>query len=298
MAGRTRVFEVRGGKRGIATFMEESQYRQFRVIMEELDSSSSSDALNAVASYLGFRWDYPPTFPGRGDLFVCEMSVSQVDEEPIFLVDVKYSASYAYFHEVVPTLQPCSINWTYKPYSQVLSVDFQGNVIASSAGELFVPPYEEPVFHPCCSIVRNEFTFDPEVAYDYMNKVNGDNFWLAGAEISPGYALMRNVACNRKYWKDFPYYEVSYEIEINPETWMTYLLDHGTFYLDENGNRKLFRVEGEPADRPMNLNGAGAPLPPGTPDNPSFGIFLPFVTKDVRAFSFLGLPVTMTDPGV
>lgn len=286
------VQEVRGGKRGTATLTEETQFRRFRVLLSELTSHSASDAMQAVLMYLGFSYGHTPTYPTRPDLFLFEVSISQVEEESVFLVDVKYSANVV-DAEVSPIFLPCSIEWSYKPFSEVLAEDLEtGRPITSSAGEIFVPPFEEPVYHPCCTIVRNEEFFDPAYAYSYQNKVNADYFQLAGYNIDPGYALMRNVRGVRKVWRGDFYAEVTYEIELNPETWTTYLLDQGTFYLDNTNTKKLFKIEGEPADRPMNLDGSGHPLADGIPP-----VYLPYITKGRAAFGPLLLPISMDDPG-
>jgi len=287
------VREQMGRQSGSITVSDEYYTRHFYVMLDELSSNGIQIATQAVAAFLGISWDYRPTYPGRTDLFLMSLTASQEGVHPKYLVEAKYSVDEYDAPELAPWQRACKINWNFRPYQTVVSKDLlTGEVITNSAGELYVPPIEESIHHPTCVVVRNELDFSPSKANTYMNSVNADYFTLAGYPVGPGYALMRNLGANRAWWRGIAYSEVTYEIELNSDTWITQVLDQGTYYLDKKGNQRLFRTEGEPSDRPHNLNGSGGQLPSG-----SSPVFLGFITKTREHFGNLLLPVSMDDPG-
>ena len=85
------------------------------------------------------------------------------------------------------------------------------------------------------------------------------------------------------------YLEISFAIKTKP-TWDLELLDYGSYYLDENGDKKEFKTD-DGHETQGKLDGSGGKLADGAAD-----VFLPAKQIYVRrAFSGLGLSNNLSD---
>lgn len=107
--------------------------------------------------------------------------------------------------------------------------------ITNSAGEPFDPPVEIEVSYPVLTITRNEPTFFPNLAVQFQDAVNSDNFW----GVNPHCARVKAIRGTKQYGKGQNYWKVTYTIAFNRETWDLQILDIGTYYIDaSDGNLK------------------------------------------------------------
>lgn len=341
------IKELKGGKTGKISVMEEEYNRRFEVIYER----GTPDDITAVASngmerathdlldYLGWTPSHTPCFPGREwvpssdsdsesygqgyveftwtsntALFAYEINGSQNGEEPVYIFEVKYKHMpydpLTGEAATLPWLQPCGIIWSSRPYEKVLETDIFGNTITNSAGDVFDPPIMGQVFHPVVTITRAELcsinpNSIPVFIATYMNAVNSDLFYVAGMWVNPGYAKMTNLGAVRKDWHGYPYYECTYEIELNPDSWATQSLDAGHNYW-EGGNKHRFNTAQEHEDKPRCLDGHGGALPAEyvlTSEGYDFEytelpVYRLYYTLNEEAFAPIGLPENMNDTGI
>jgi hypothetical protein len=253
-------------------------------------------------------------------LFAYDITGSQVGEEPVFIFDVKYKAMPYNITTgeaaTLPWLQPCGIQWSSKSYEKVLEYGLNADngyaleAIHNSAGDVFDPPIMGQVYHPVVTITRAELcsvnpNSIPVFIDTYMNAVNSDYVQIAGMWATAGYFKMTNLAAVRRDWHGYPYYECTYEIEINPDTWVTSPLDIGHNYW-EGGYKKRFNTAQEHEDKPRCLDGHGGALPAAytlTSAGYDFEYTVPpvyrhYLTLDQAAFASLGLPQNMNDSGI
>lgn len=140
---------------------------------------------------------------------------------------------------------------------QLYSTSALTTAVINSAGEAFDPPIEMDDSRPTLTFTRNEGGFDTLLPATYQDAVNSDSFF--------GYNPL-TVKCSRisavsTFESGFSYWKVTYEFEINFNTWRFMPLDQGTRYKDANGKvQNAFDRNGAPVSKPILLNGAGRPL--------------------------------------
>ena len=189
-----------------------------------------------------------------------------------------------------PLNEPARIRWGSQAYTEVVETDiFSGAEIASSAGERFIPGVEQDKYNLLLTFIRNEASFGAQTADGWKGRVNSDSVSILGLPITAGQGLVHEVTGERRYRNGTTYWEVTYQIEFNPDTFSVYLLDQGTYYLDSAGDRVVFRDEEELADRPKNLDGSGGELGDASGDDP---VYLEYFTREMFAFSAMGLPTS------
>jgi hypothetical protein len=203
------------------------------------------------------------------------------------------------YYENDPFAEPPVIQWGQKSYQVIVQRDvITGDTIQASNGERFVPGVEQEVYNQTVTITRNESYYDPNYVSAFIGCINSDYAWVANLNIGPGQGLIRSITGSYKelgagsYWV-YPYWEVSYEIELQVSTFVTPLLDQGSFYFDLDltsdtyGMFVPFYDDDEKktlSDKPKNLDGAGSPLGAGLDP-----IVLTFNTYNSVAFTPLDL---------
>jgi len=226
------------------------------------------------------------TYPADPFAYVMAWNCSQVGDEPVFDVRVDYSTiENAISND--PEDWAAVLSWGFVTKTVVVETDVvTGNAIASSAGEVFIPPLEDDNYNLKGIVVRNEsdLFWDPGLASLAEGRVNSNYGMVLGIIIAPGQALMRSISSRRETYAGIYYYKVTYEIEFDQGGFVREVLDQGTYYLDGSGNKQMFRDGGELADRPHNLNGFGGQLV-----SPASPVYIPFDTKYSFDFSLLGL---------
>lgn len=292
---------------GVATLYSRAAGAVAQIALESLQIESYGAA--ALARSIPYYSSAKPY------CFLQSLEVSQVDEEPIYNVTCKYGTQAGDQRtfdqrdwEGDPRLVPWQIGVGFQSYKRAADKGYYfkdgqwsntPQPITNSANDLFTTPWEEEKFTVKVSISRPEndgimpgaywqpiHTFDPLVAGAYMGAINSDTVNIAGIVCGPFVALMRNVQASTKWWMGIRYYEVAYEIELNPETWVTQLLDQGNNTLDPSDGvtKHVITVGSEAADHPSLLDGFGQQLPKDAEP-----VFRTYMTKGTIAFTPLGL---------
>jgi hypothetical protein len=166
-----------------------------------------------------------------------------------------------------PWHQPADWTWSFQQFQTTVEYDQDGKHIANSAGDVFPGVVRDQV-RPFLSVVQYEQTFDPLMAFAYVDKVNSGGFLGCPART----VKVANIGGQRMWSQEWGYYwRVSYEFAFNGGTngWDLQLLDQG-FYetaTDDDGNPiKIpagMRQTGVASSTPMMLNGSGKVADPG-----------------------------------
>ena len=214
----------------------------------------------------------------------------------VWVVKCSYSPYDAGAFGPDPCQWPIRMSFGSEKYQKVILVDYNGNPILNSAG----CPYEDPAqVDNSRSIITVKTNiplvsyegangvvaaFDPTMPEAYRDKINNDT-WNG----FPQYQVKMNSITtgdeqydsnNQRY-----YYEVTFEIDINRDTWQINILDQGKQVLDGSGEpTPLLTAEGQLIDEPVLLDGSGHELASG--GTPVFQNYQGYVPVD---FTPLGL---------
>lgn len=192
-------------------------------------------------------------------------------------VTVQYGPYNASLFSVNPTSWPSKVTWSAHKYERALFFDKSNNAILNSAGDPFGEPVTVDDSRTVMTVVRNELasTFSMTLAESYRDTIN-TGIWN-------GYAA-KTVKCssittgelqydsNAQVW----YYTVTYIFEINRDTWVKKVLDHGYAELDSTtSKRKAIKgADGKEVSEPVPLDGSGHQLATGgTPVTLSFDVY-------------------------
>ena len=312
-----------GGHTHKSSWTDTEAHIKYRVVLESnggvdryVLGNGPEIAFQALRDYLGWTDTKACTYPNVDYLLSTDATVTQEggvnDPEPIYIIDVTYKTQRnnwsGYDFSPYPWLQPCQITWSSRAVTEALDRDIYGRSIRNSAGEAFSPPLEKQVFHPVCTIIRNEYTLTPNVIpyniYTYLDTINYYAITIAGADIAIGGAKITNMACTRRDYQGTPYYECTYEFEIKPDSWLTRVLDQGGNYWRWDAVSSSWVIapfengSGEIADIPNLLDGYGRRLiPAGTLNTEGLAYYKYFETYTLTNFADLLLPTNMNDRG-
>jgi hypothetical protein len=135
--------------------------------------------------------------------------------------------------------------------------------IVNSADDPFDPPVMIDQTRPLMTIVKNEAYFDPLLARDYHNAVNDAQWFGRPAlewkclDITGDEATDQN---GDRYWV------VTYQFEMNPDTWIVKVLDEGMREINTSGKKvKILDEAGREISDPWPLNENGTKKAVGQP---------------------------------
>ncbi|HOQ06082.1 MAG TPA: hypothetical protein PKY88_12815 [Anaerohalosphaeraceae bacterium] len=192
-----------------------------------------------------------------------------------------------------PLEQEPKVEFLFAEHSEIVDVDREGNALLMSSGEPLDPPLEEPFNDLVIRITRNEESFDPLLASQYVDTVNSNTMIINGTSF-PAYTIKcESISASKFKWGSKTLWEVSYEFVVRtaakPGTseifgWRRRVLDQG-FYKLENGKRvRITDANGEPIVSPKLLNGSGGELPEQS--SPYYHYFETKPMKDFSVFNF------------
>lgn len=242
----------------------------------------------AVRAALGISRGDPYITDSESDLQarVRRIQPQQQDNPRLWEVRVEYDSTQEEESES-PFDKPPEVSWDFAQFTRVAYKDRDGKAILNSAGQYFDPPIEIDDSRPVLTVVRNEPSYNPSLAYQYRDAVNSDAFYGA----PPGTAKVVKITGASAVENDIPFWRVTYEFSFNPDGWQPSILDQGRYAkiggklvpipeFDTDGNE----IRGSHVADPVPLNGNGARLADPNPDN---AVFLDFNVFNERAFNAL-----------
>lgn len=160
-----------------------------------------------------------------------------------------------------PLLVPPEVSGSFVQFTREASRDKDGNPLKSSSLERFIgAAVERDYGNHQVTIKVNSATLPLATWMPYMHSVNSAALWGLSARM----VKLSNVSWRRAYYGasyTSVYYEVTFDFDINFETFDRYILDEGTRVLKDGGNPedpkdfKPFTIEGQPSN--VLLDGAG-----------------------------------------
>ncbi len=219
-----------------------------------------------------------------------EVAAEGTDDSRSYKITVNYGPYDANTFPENPLEHPIQVTWDNASYTKIVDEDINGDPVFNSAGDYFDPPVERDHARPVMRITRNEQTFDPAIAAAYGDRVNADTF--AGQD--PGRWKCKPPTAQIQYHQACGWYAIvnyEFELQTDPEQdgWKKRILDQGMYQLS-GGARKPIQIKGQPADKPIPLDGSGVPISPaGTPVYLDFDIY-PSVDFSGLGFTFAGAP--------
>ena len=237
--------------------------------------------------------DYGDGYPGDAAAKARNITARLETEDRLtYVVSVTYETPGAQGPGQEPETDPLAddpkITWGFDSEEEVAAKDKDGEAIKNSAKDSFDPPIVKRAYYPICTITRNEATFDPADADDFVNSVNNAGITIAGLTAAARKALMLDIACGEKSERNgTTFYPITFLIRFDRNTWDRDILDQGYNYIDA-GEKKRITIQGQPCDTPQRLDGSG-----GIRAHAAADVFLTFRETDELDWSALNLPETM-----
>lgn len=161
--------------------------------------------------------------------------------------------------------------------------------IENSAKDPFDPPVITDKRNLVISITRNESLgqFNANTIASIENTLNSSAMTIAGVSIAVHEGYMRTIKADSQYDNTgWPFYVVTYEIEVDRETHVQKVLDRGFYELSGGYPVPIKDAEGNKKDEPTKLDGNGVAL-----INEEEPVYLSYRIKPEASWSALGLPV-------
>ena len=162
------------------------------------------------------------------------------------------------------TIDP-EVSFASATTNEPVDKDILGKPITNSSHELFDPPTTEDYHDIVLRVTRNEPSFNPVLANDYLHSYSNDLF----LGFPPGQARVKVFDGTRARAGQFYYYQVTYEIQFRYEGWKKKITDLGfrTIKIDDSSNpillddkytyTELKDADGKALTQPRHLNGSG-----------------------------------------
>jgi hypothetical protein len=189
-----------------------------------------------------------------------------------------------------PTLEPPKVNWTSEKWQETSNRDFNGTLVANSAGEPFESGLTRDRTRGVIIIERNVLTWDPLLIEEYRDTTN--LFPYLAARHPPGFPTgtckLESSDATAVFYPNYPdttdvhYYRRTDKVVIDRNTWNAVMLDQGfKELLAAGGVDKLFEITDEHGQRiatPALLDGTGLQKAAGDPP-----VYLPpFVRYELK----------------
>jgi hypothetical protein len=200
------------------------------------------------------------------------------------------TAQYTYFD---PFNLPPRVTRDYQPMERILDIDWNGASVLNSAKDPFDPPILRDESRPIYTIRRYQYDFDETWPERYRDTINDDTclgyppLWVKCNKITAERkwsASLKIPKINNGY-----FYDVGFEVAINPDTWVKMVLDQGYRELDSSGNKTIITLsDGTAVTTPVPLDGNGKKILVKA-GGPLVGVYLNFHAYREQHFAPLGL---------
>lgn len=197
-----------------------------------------------------------------------------------------------------PVLLPPEISGDFLLIAKNVERDKDGNVVVNSARDYFEGLTDEEGL-PTLNISKNYNTISLTTLSNYIPSVNSTDFWGMG----PRYWKVQKAPWQR-LWKGngIPYFRISYEFQLNWETWDYKPADRGWYKADNYQKVRVTDKDGIPLSVQEWLDGDGNALDlssqtyrywDGVSLKDSGPVMESFRVKRERDFALLGVPMSL-----
>jgi hypothetical protein len=276
------IVEVREKRRGRTTTQGADWKRTYTRIFQI--KTTSDVGMKTVREGLGLDIGDTYVFGLETDAgaFVNSIEVSCDDDSSrSWTATVQYGPIDTTVKPLNPLDEKPRVAWGWAQFQEAVTKDRDDNPILNTAFDPFDPPLARDQSRPVLGLVRNEATFDQDLADSLRDTVNDDVWWGAAA----GKVKIGNISAARQNNPDAGgwYWEVSYEFQFNRDGWAAKPLNAGFRQLNSTGDKqeKIYR-DGSEISSPALLDVDGHAIDPGgTP------LFLEFDIYPESDFSLL-----------
>lgn len=276
-------------RKGRFTRETRSYRRTYRVTIDDV---TDTDVTILTASHGGTTIPVlGAAHPDDGTAKAIQVSIAKCEDRLVWIVVVEYERPAADAPAADPLDDRVQIIWDFIAYAEALYWDKDGAAILNSAHDRFDPSPMIDRHYPQVTIIRNEATFDPSKAEDYMDSVNSDSCTIAGLSISPRQGKVVQYGGPSALRNGVEYYRITYRLEFNPKVWSDGQgwdrreLDQGLYKLDGGAAAEIM-VGDMPTRDVQLLDGSGGVL--GEASTP---VFRTFRARKERPFALLGLNI-------
>ena len=283
------VNEINDGERAVKTRSGWEYTRVFKVVLDDPTDGPRAAALaddgsTAVPSINDAHPDDANALAHRID----PQKVS--DTRLIFNVAVDYKTQFGAELPITenPLDEDPTIAWGRWTRTIAVDKDKDGTAVLNSARDPFDPPAEDDEYELEVTITRNEASFTPATAREYLNSVNSSSTTIAGYSADAREAKLVEFGGASAERHGTSYYVVTYKIQFKEDLWDLSLLDQGLYYLDGTHKRRI-KLDGEDAEQPQRLNGSGAALDEDAAAAAS--VFRTFRRRKEKSFASLNLNI-------
>lgn len=182
-----------------------------------------------------------------------------------------------------PLARPTDIAWGFQVYQKAIIKDINGNAIVNKANQLFDPVPEIDDARPTLTFTKNLPSFDPSLAFTYVNSIN-QTLWYGGA--AQTWKCM-NIASSQQIENGIYYWPTTFEFQYHYETWKLSIANYGRMQLVSGKLRDCLDDQNQPVADPVPLDSSGAQITSPTLTNI---VVLSFDVYRQQEFNNLSLP--------
>lgn len=284
------VNEARLAREGSEDSKQTSWVRVFDVTTDDIDTDVVDILEDSNVPDIG------DTHPSASYMVCTRRTVKTYEDDFHWKVDCEYGRNSG-AHGPLPTDEEPKIDFSSATHEIVAekaydAADAQGAPsipIENSAKDPFDPPLMDDKRNMLIVINRNEplTQFDAETYISFENTLNSVAVKIAGITIAQYEGLIRAIKGSKRWDKEGDaYYEVTYEIEVDRETFVLEVVDRGFYELVGTEKVPILDTEGNLVQEPAKLDGLGRKADPTYA--PPATLF--FRTKFAKDFNDLDLP--------
>lgn len=282
------IFAAEKAEQRTATGNSDGSRTYTRLFWVVTDSAADGPQSVAGSGFVPFPFD---VYIAGNDIDIGARAQSVTPLQPTmdptyWEVRVEYS-SQAIQEIQNPLARPTDIAWGFQVYQKAIIKDINGNPIVNKANKQFDPVPEIDDCRPTLTFTKNLATFDPSLAYSYVNSINA-TAWYGGA--SQTWKCM-NIASSQQIENGVYFYPTTFEFQYHYETWKLFILNAGIDQLSggkhEPCTYQTGPFSGQPVTEPVPLDNNGAQI-----TSPTFSnmVILSFDVYRQQEFNNLSLP--------
>jgi hypothetical protein len=175
----------------------------------------------------------------------------------VWLITIQYGPGNPLeFTPTDPLIQRPKIGFTSTRFQKPADRDIDDEPVVNSAGDPFDPPFMVDQTRPFMTIVRNEPYFSPLLAKDFHNALNAGP-WFGRPALE--WKCLDITGDESQDPNGDRYWVVTYQFELNEETWVAQILDIGMREKNAAGKKVAITDDrGREVDAPWPLNEDGS----------------------------------------
>lgn len=265
-----------------------SETRRWRI-----DVSSKSDTVSTIIASGVLPTKYDP-LPDNIFLTLRRLSLRHHDSSP-------YSWIATGFYSSVPISQreqdkqsnpnplnrPATRRWSTTQYRVAVEKDTAGEAVVNSAGDYYDPPPEKDSSRWHVNITKNVSSVPPYII-DYQDAINDEEIEIGGLTIPAKVAKIQAIEISDLMTENnVTFYQFSYTIEFNKDTWVLSLLQQGLRQKKSGDATVRIPCEddnGDPVTSPVLLDADGYQLADPAVSN---GVYVDHDVYEEKDFSVL-----------